>query len=335
MKSNLLITGGLGFIGSHTVLNFLLNSDSQIIIVDNLSNSKISTLAILESLAQQKVKYYQVDVGDYDQIKAVLQKEEITSVIHFAAAKSVSDSIKHPQFYYQNNITALLVLLKAMQECEVKQFIFSSSATVYHQSNIFPVTEESQLGYLNPYGQTKLIGEDILIREHRQTGLNVGILRYFNPLGNESSGRLGERLSAGATNIMPMLLKAIQNQKPFCIYGHDYSTQDGTPIRDYIHVEDLASAHRAMSEHLDQHHGCFIFNVGLGVGVSVLELVNRFSQVNDIAIPIEFKQRRLGDLPICFADTQKIQQHFTWRPQYHLNDMCRDAFTFFKNNYGS
>lgn len=226
-----------------------------------------------------------------------------------------------------------MTLLNAARYCDVKHFILSSSAAVYSESNQFPVKEDGKLGYINPYGQTKLIGEDILFWEHQQSGMNIGMLRYFNPIGNESTGKLGDHLTKLATNIMPMLYRALQQNKPFFIFGDDYSTNDGTAVRDYIHVSDLASAHRKVLNYLYTQPGSHIFNVGLGKGISVLDLVNSFNRVNDVNIEIKYQPRRAGDLPICFADINKIKTHLSWQAKYDLDDMCRDAFTFFKNNY--
>lgn len=335
MKPKVLITGGLGYIGSHTVLNFLKYSDTRVVVVDNLSNSSLLTLSSLEHLTKQKISFYEANVGDYAKIYDILRTENVDAVIHFAAAKSVSDSIQNPNFYYQNNVTALLMLLKAMRDCEVKKMIFSSSATVYSSINNFPVSEDGQLGYINPYGQTKLTGEDILIREHQQSGLKVNILRYFNPIGNEPTGYLGDHLASTATNIMPMILKALQQNKEFFIYGKDYPTEDGTPVRDYIHVSDLANAHRLSFESLDELSGCLIFNVGMGFGITVLELISTFKNVNQVKIPIQYKDRRMGDLAVCYANVDKIKDLLLWQPRYNLSVMCQDAYTFYKKNIES
>lgn len=333
MKLRVLITGGLGYIGSHTVLNILQKTQCEVIIVDNCSNSSVSVLAILENLTKKKINFYQADVQDYSKMVEILSKEKIDSVIHFAAAKSVIGSIKNPQFYYQNNITGLMSLLNAMRCTEVNKIIFSSSATVYSSSNNFPVDENGGLGYSNPYGHTKLIGEDILMREHQQSGIDVTILRYFNPLGNESTGSLGDNINETATNIMPMILKALHQRKEFYVYGSDYPTKDGTPVRDYIHVTDLASAHLLSLKVLGEHSSCQIMNVGLGFGVTVLELITTFNEVNKVKIPIKFKERREGDLSVCFANTNKIKDLLGWQPQYKLSDMCRNAYNFYKKNH--
>lgn len=330
MQSRVLITGGLGYIGSHTVLNFLQYTENQVVVVDNCSNSHLSTLSHLEYLTGKKITFYQADVGDYAKMHDILRTENIDAVIHFAAAKSVSDSIQHPNFYYQNNVAALMVLLKAMRDCAVQKMIFSSSATVYASSNQFPVSEEGQLGYLNPYGQTKLIGEDILIREHQQSGLKFNILRYFNPIGNEPTGHLGDSLASTATNIIPMILKALHQQQEFFIFGQDYPTKDGSPVRDYIHVCDLAEAHRLSYQSLDTESGYQIFNVGLGHGVTAAELIATFNAVNQLHISVQYKDRRNGDLAICYANANKIKERLAWQPRYDLSDMCRDAYSYFK-----
>lgn len=330
MKLNILVTGGLGYIGSHTVLNLLQNTNHNIVVIDNLINSNIKVLEMLESLSKKKITFYQDDVGNYAKILEILKSENINSVIHFAAVKSVRDSILHPDFYYHNNVVALMVLLNAMRQCDINKMIFSSSATVYSPKNKFPVKEDSQLGFLNPYGQTKLIGEDLLIREHKQSGLKVIILRYFNPIGNEATGHLGDHLTSQSTNIMPMIFNALKKKEPFFIYGGDYPSRDGSPVRDYIHVCDLAEAHRLAADSLEAQTGYLIFNVGLGSGVTVLELISKFNEVNQLKIPIKFENRRDGDLSICFANSDKIKSQMAWKPKYDLTDMCRDAFSFYR-----
>ena len=333
MTSNILITGGLGYIGSHTALDLLINTNDHIVIVDNCSNSILSSLQKIQDISKREISFYKADVGDYDLMSEIIKNENIEGVIHFAAAKSVGNSFNKPDYYYENNVSSLMTLINVALRYHVKYFIFSSSATVYSESNQFPVDENGKLGYINPYGQTKLIGEDVLVREHHQSGINIGILRYFNPLGNESKGQLGDPLTPTATNIMPMLYKALQRDDPFFIFGDDYPTEDGTAVRDYIHVNDLASAHRAMLNHLHNQPGCHILNVGLGKGISVLDLISTFNRVNDVKVKIRHQQRRPGDLAICFADTKKIKTELNWQPKHDLGDMCRDAFTFFNNYY--
>jgi UDP-glucose 4-epimerase len=331
--SNILITGGLGYIGSHTALDLLINTNDNIVIADNCCNSDFLILNKIKKISQKKVSFYNVNIGDYKSMLKIFKTEKIDSVIHFAALKSVSDSIKQPFFYYENNITALMTLLNVARQCDVNKFIFSSSATVYSSMNKFPVDEQGILGYINPYAQTKLIGEDILLREHQQSGMNIGILRYFNPLGNESSGQLGDRLTLTSTNLMPMLYRALQQKKSFFVFGNDYPTPDKSAVRDYIHVKDLASAHRSMLNHLNKYNGKYIFNVGLGKGISVLDLVNTFINVNKVNISIKYQDPRAGDLPICFANAKKIKTQLCWKPVHDLDDMCRDAYVFFKNHY--
>lgn len=333
MVNKILITGGLGYIGSHTALNFVLNTQDDIVIVDNLFNSSLSQHFLLNKLTNKNITFYKADISDYKKMIDIMSSEKINCVIHFASLKSVKESYEKPNQYYKNNILGLLNLLHAINYCQIKNFIFSSSATVYSQINQFPVSEDGLLGYSNPYGQTKLLSEDILIREHKQTGLNVAILRYFNPLGNHHSGYLGDFLKSKSNNIMPMIYKAMKNQSPFCIYGDDYPTYDGTPIRDYIHVEDLAEAHRVTLYYLLKNNGIVTFNVGCGKGVSVLELINNFCKVNNVKLKIMFKNRRLGDLPVCYANTNKIKKVLKWRPKKSLNRMCEDAFNFYSKHY--
>jgi len=332
MKSKILITGGLGYIGSNVLLQIANNTSDEIMIVDNLSNSSISTLQVLENLTKKKIKFYRADVTNYNEMKSIFSENKIDCIYHFAAFKSVEESIKNPIRYFHNNILSLLVLINIMDQFKVPKIIFSSSATVYSMKNNFPVSESGILEFSNPYGQTKIASEDLLIRASNSLGIKVGILRYFNPLGNTSDGFLGENY-LNAHNVMPMILNSIRNNSPFSIFGNDYNTSDGTAIRDYIHVEDLSTAHVLLNKFMDSDDKLLnIFNVGLGEGTSVLELVKTFCKTNDVKIELDFKQRRDGDLPICFANPSKIKDELNWKPKKNIKDMCRDAFKFFMKN---
>lgn len=328
MKNSILVTGGLGYIGKNTIYHLSQHLDNDLIIIDNLSNSSLDSLSILKKLINNKVYFYDVDIRDSSKINDVLNQHQIDSVIHFAALKSVNESIRKPGLYFDNNVLGLLNLIEIIQKYRVKNFIFSSSATVYAEYNQFPVSESDPLGYKNPYGQTKLISEDILKRMHDAFGINVGILRYFNPLGNLSNGFFGDQLNDAAKNIMPMIYKSLLYNLPFSIFGDNYDTKDGTPVRDYIHVEDLANAHYLMHNHLFEKGGFHIFNVGLGSGTSVLELINKFCDINNVHIPIEFHDRREGDLAICYANADKLKKELHWRPTKNLDDMCLDSYHF-------
>jgi UDP-glucose 4-epimerase len=332
MKSNILVTGGLGYIGSHTVVR-LVEHGFNVVIVDNLINSNINTLDFLNLLTNKALSFYRLDISDTDGLKKIIAEESIDSVIHFAGLKSVEDSINYPNQYYQSNVIGMLSLLSAIKENNITNFIFSSSATVYSDDNNFPVTEKGILGYKNPYAQTKLISEDILNRFHSQTSINVSILRYFNPIGNIDSGELGDKLTQNSANIMPMIFKSILDNIPFKIYGSDYCTEDGTAIRDYIHVDDLAMAHYETLKFMKKNNGIYTFNIGTGEGVSVLHLLKTFSSVNKVHLPFSFHDRRKGDIGISFANVDKIKNIVGWSHKKNLEDMCVDAYFFLKKNY--
>jgi UDP-glucose 4-epimerase len=328
--NNILITGGLGYIGSHASLEFSKHF-KNIYIVDNLSNSSIKIYHSLEKLSDQNISFYEGDICDANFLHDFFQNHHIDLVVHFAALKSVPESIRDPFNYYRNNVAGTLNLLNIMKQFGVKYFLFSSSASIYSKDNNFPVSETAQLGFINPYAESKLYCEILLKRLHEDyQHMAFGILRYFNPLGNHSSGQLGDQISDSAKNIMPMLIKALQKNKPFTIYGNDYKTPDGTALRDYIHVDDLVTAHISLSKYL-QHKdtGLFTYNVGLSRAVSVLELVKTFNEVNGTDIKINFSRPRDGDLPVCFADCRAIQSDLGWSAQKNLVDMCKDAYQFY------
>ena len=327
---NILITGGLGYIGSHAVLQFSKHFEN-IYIVDNLSNSNIETFNIIRNFCNQNIYFFQGDICDVIFLQHIFLNHNIDLVVHFAALKSVPDSIKDPFKYYQNNVAGTLNLLNIMKRYGVKHFLFSSSAAIYSADNNFPVNETAKLGFINPYAESKLYCEIILQRLYADYhDMTFGILRYFNPLGNHSSGQLGDQISNSATNVMPMLLKALNNKQPFNIYGNNYKTSDGTAIRDYIHVEDLVSAHINLSEFMQKKvSGLFIYNVGLNKAVSVLELIQTFNKVNCTNIKIQLSEPRDGDLPVCYADSHAIQRDLGWKPKKTLTDMCKDAYTYY------
>ena len=331
-KGWILVTGGLGYIGSHTVLD-LLNKNYHVIILDNLSNSQRGIKENIEQLSGRSVTFVEGSVGDQDVVQKVLSDFDIQHVIHFAASKSVPESIKSPNLYYDNNVVNLIKLLDKLKVSKVKSFIFSSSASLYGEANHFPVAEDAEINYTNPYAHTKLIGEG-LIRQFAQNVMNidVAILRYFNPLGNHPSGILGDRLTHKASNIMPMIYRSLKHDQAFHIYGNDYDTTDGAPIRDYIHVLDLAEAHERSLQLLVQKGGVHLLNIGLGEGVSVKQLLQTYQSVNNIQLQVIESDRRKGDLPKCFAINDLMKQMLNWQPQLTLQDMCRDAHQYFIEN---
>lgn len=329
---NVLLTGGLGYIGSHTVLS-LIEQGHAPIIIDNLSNSNLHTLKALHDLSKVDIPFYQIDILNTQAVEEVFQGHDIQTVIHFAALKSVPDSIKQPLNYYQNNIDGLRSLLTVVKKHQIQSFIFSSSAAIYDAANAFPLSEEATLGYTNPYAFTKLCGEWMLndfFLNH--PNVQIAKLRYFNPLGNHPSGLIGDPGSTKATNIMPMIYKCLANQQPFEIYGNDYKTEDGSALRDYIHVQDLADAHTLMLNYLENSPGIHTFNVGLGHAISVKQLIKTFQQVNSVELDVKLSPPREGDLPVCFANAIKIMTHTRWNPKHDLSQMCRDAFTYYMNS---
>ena len=327
---NILITGGLGYIGSHAAIQFSKHFDN-IYLVDNLSNSSIDVFNAVESLSQNNISFFQGDIRDTNFLINIFQNHNIELVVHFAALKSVPESIKDPFIYYQNNVAGTLNLLNVMKRFGVKRFLFSSSAAIYSLKNIFPVTETAKLSFINPYAESKLWCEILLKRLHGENNdMVLGVLRYFNPLGNHISGQLGDPISDNATNIMPMIFKALSKNKPFAIYGNDYNTPDGTALRDYIHVEDLVAAHIDLSIFMRENiSGIFTYNVGLSKAVSVLELVKTFNNTNGTDIKINFSRPREGDLPVCYADCSAIRSELGWTPKKSLTDMCKDAFEYY------
>jgi UDP-glucose 4-epimerase len=333
MTNQILVTGGLGYIGSHTVID-LIDKGYCPIIIDNCSNSNLDVLNKLEQISQKKIEFYNAGFSDQKFLNLIFKKYEINSIIHFAAFKSVPESVQNPLKYYTNNIDNLKALLNFVKDKKIKSFVFSSSAAIYSEENQFPVNENGILGYQNPYAFTKLCGEWLIKNFFSYyKDVNVGILRYFNPLGNHGSGLIGDPLLETSTNVMPLILKSILTKSNFRIYGGDYDTFDGTPVRDYIHVEDLADAHSKVYEFLKTNQGIYTFNVGLGLGISVGQLINKFEKINNISLNAKIEDRRVGDLPICFADNRSIISKLAWEPKHNLDQMCRDAFEFFKNNY--
>ena len=329
----ILVTGGSGFIGSHTVLE-LLEKGYGVVVMDNLSNSSEESLRRVEKLTGKKVKFYETDIRDREGTEKIFRENKIDAVIHFAGLKAVGESCKIPLKYYENNIGGTVTLLEVMEKYNVKKIIFSSSATVYGTPERLPLDEDCRLSTTNPYGSTKLMLENIMQDVYKaDEGWNIILLRYFNPVGAHESGLIGEDPKGIPNNLMPYVAQ-VASGKLSCIqvYGNDYDTPDGTGVRDYIHVVDLAEGHLCAIQYAQAHTGCEIFNLGTGHGVSVLELVNTFSSVNHVPVPYEIGPRRAGDLATVYADVAKAKKILGWEAKKTLADMCRDSWNWQSKN---
>lgn len=330
----ILVTGGLGYIGSHACVE-LLKTNKEVVVIDNLSNSKRETKDKIEKISGKKIKFYEIDLLDIEGTRKVFAENQIESVIHFAGLKAVGESVKIPLRYYENNLVSTLNLLKCMEEFEVKKLVFSSSATVYGNPSRVPITEDMPLSTTNPYGTTKLMIETIL-KDYivSNPDFSVVILRYFNPIGAHESGLIGEDPNGIPNNLMPYISKVAAGKlEVLSVFGNDYNTHDGTGVRDYIHVVDLAIGHVKAIEKMDNSAaGAYIYNLGTGQGYSVLDLVNAFEKVNDVRINYKIVGRRPGDIATCFADTSKARQELGFKATKTLEDMMRDSWNFEKNN---
>ncbi|WP_163468841.1 UDP-glucose 4-epimerase GalE [Fusobacterium sp. IOR10] len=328
-----LVTGGAGYIGSHTVIQ-LLNSNEDVIIVDDLSNSSIKVIDRIEELSGKRPKFYEINILEENKFKKIFEENEIESIIHFAGFKAVGESVNKPLAYYTNNLVSTLIILNTMKEYNVKNFVFSSSATVYGDPKSCPILEDFPLSTTNPYGTTKLMIENIL-RDICKTDkkLNVGILRYFNPVGAHKSGRIGEEPNGIPNNLMPYITKvAIGKLEKLSIFGDDYATHDGTGVRDYIHVEDLAAGHLKTLTKLRNNSGLVTYNLGTGKGYSVLDMVKAFSKACGKEIPYSIVGRRAGDIAMCYADSNKAKKELGWEAKYDLDRMCEDSWRWQSNN---
>lgn len=328
----ILVTGGCGYIGSHTVVE-LLDDNRDVVIVDNFSNSSPNVLDSIKEITDKDFKFYKIDITNENDLEVVFKENKINSVIHFAALKAVGESVEKPLEYYYNNLNSTLVLLKLMKKYNVKNFVFSSSATVYGSPKTLPINEDFPLSTTNPYGASKLIIENILKDICKaDSSFNVAILRYFNPVGAHKSGLIGENPNGIPNNLMPYITKVSIGELPFLnVYGNDYNTHDGTGVRDYIHVLDLANGHLKALDKLNESLGLVIYNLGTGNGYSVLDLVNTYSKVNNVDIPYKIVERRPGDIAKCFADPTKANKELNWFCKYNLEDMCKDAHHFQSN----
>ncbi len=330
-----LVTGGCGYIGSHTVVE-LLNHGVESVIIDNLVNSKKEVVAKIEEITKKKPIFYEGDVRDKELLRSIFKSHKIDAVIHFAGLKAVGESVKKPLEYYQNNLDSTLILLQVMREFKVKRIIFSSSATVYGENNEVPFKEDSPTGgTTNPYGTSKLMIERIL----KDVGvadpeMSIVMLRYFNPIGAHTSGLIGDNPNGIPNNLMPYIVKVASGELPCLnVFGSDYDTPDGTGVRDYIHVVDLAIGHVKALSKVMKDTGILIYNLGTGRGYSVLEIVKSFEEINHVAIPYEIKERRSGDIAKCYADVSKALDELGFEAKYGIEEMVRDSWRFYLKNH--
>lgn len=330
---NVLLTGGAGYIGTHTCIE-LINAGHTAVIADNFVNSCPEAVRRVEELTGVKIPLYEMDVCDKAAVDALFTENKIDAVIHFAGLKAVGESCQIPLAYYRNNLDSTLTLLEVMKKHEVHNFVFSSSATVYGIPKTVPLVETMPTSCTNPYGWTKLMIEQILQDASKaDPELSVVLLRYFNPIGAHESGRIGENPNGIPNNLMPYITQVAAGRlKRLGVFGNDYPTHDGTGVRDYIHVVDLAKGHVKAIDYAQVHQGCEIFNLGTGIGYSVLDIVKAFSKVNNIDIPYDIKPRRAGDIAECYADPSKALHVLGWKAEKNLEDMCRDSWNWQSHN---
>ena len=330
----ILVTGGAGYIGSHTCVE-LLQREHQVVVIDNLCNSNRESLRRVAEITGKQVTFYEGDVRDAALLEKIFAENTIDCVIHFAGLKAVGESVAQPWRYYDNNLNSTLVLTKAMEKAGVKKLIFSSSATVYTADNEMPLKEDSRTGgCTNPYGWTKYMTEQILMGlSQADKEWSICLLRYFNPIGAHESGRIGEDPRGIPNNLMTFITQvAVGRREKLNVFGDDYDTPDGTGVRDYIHVVDLAKGHVAAVNYVKKTAGCEVFNLGTGVGYSVLDMVHTFIDVNRVPVPYEIAPRRPGDIATCYADPKKSETVLGWRAEKNLEDMCRDSWNWQSKN---
>lgn len=327
----ILVTGGTGYIGSHTVVE-LLDAGYEVVVIDNLSNSKIDVVDKIKKITNKDFRFYEGDCCNKELLKEIFSDNKIDAVIHFAGFKAVGESVKLPLKYYRNNLDSTITLLEVMNELGVKKLAFSSSATVYGKPDALPIKEDFPLSTTNPYGTTKLMIEDIL-RDlyHSDNEWSIAILRYFNPIGAHKSGLIGENPNDIPNNLMPYIVKVATHElECLSIFGNDYDTKDGTGVRDYIHVVDLAKGHIKAIEKVLKDTGVDAYNLGTGNGYSVLELVNTFMKINNIDVNYKIVQRRPGDIDACYADPKYAKEKLNWEAKLGIEEMCEDAYNFVK-----
>ena len=331
---SILVTGGAGYIGSHTVIE-LLNAGYEVVVLDNLVNSSKESLKRVEEITGKKVTFYEGDIADRELLKKMFEAENIDSCIHFAGLKAVGESVSKPLEYYSNNISGSLVLFDEMRNHNVKNIIFSSSATVYGDPAFVPITEECPMGEItNPYGRTKAMLEQILTDiQKADPEWNVILLRYFNPIGAHKSGKIGENPNGIPNNLMPYITQvAVGKLKELGVFGNDYDTPDGTGVRDYIHVVDLAKGHVKALKKLEDNSGLSIYNLGTGKGYSVLDIVKNFEAATGVKIPYVIKPRRPGDIATCYSDATKAEKELGWKAENGIREMCADSWRWQSQN---
>ena len=331
--SKILITGGAGYIGSHTAVELLKNGE-ELVIVDNFSNSSPEVLEKIKKITGKDFKFYELDLLDEEKLDNVFKENKIEAVIHFAGLKAVGESVEKPIEYYHNNITGTLILLKTMKKYNCKKIVFSSSATVYGNPQKLPIAEDSPLSTTNPYGSTKLMIEQILQDVAvADKDFCIAILRYFNPIGAHESGLIGEVPNGIPNNIMPYIMKVAKGEyKELTIFGDDYPTKDGTGVRDYIHVVDLSKGHLKAIDKIRKEAGVKIYNLGTGNGYSVLELVKNFEKVNNVKVNYKIGPRRPGDIPACYANPRKAEKELGWKAEKGIEEMLKDSWNFVNKN---
>lgn len=330
----ILVTGGTGYIGSHTCVE-LLNNNYEVVIIDSLVNSKKEVIEKIKQITGKNLNFYQGNVQDEELLTKIFTEHKIDAVIHFAGLKAVGESVEKPLEYYQNNLNSTLVLLQTLKKFNVKKIIFSSSATVYGENPQVPFKEDFQIGgTTNPYGTTKLFIEQILQDLYiSDPEFSIVILRYFNPIGAHKSGLIGDNPNGIPNNLMPYITKVASKELPHLnVFGNDYNTKDGTGVRDYIHVVDLADGHVKAINKLKTDKGVHIYNLGTGIGYSVLEIVENFEKENNIKIPYQIKPRREGDIAECYADVEKAKKELNFKAKYGIKEMVKDSYNFYINN---
>lgn len=329
----ILVTGGLGYIGSHTSVE-LLDEGYEIIVIDNLSNSKIEVVDKIKTITNKDFKFYKGDLRDKELVKKIFSENEIDAVIHFAGLKAVGESVEKPLMYYQNNIDSTLTLCEVMNEFNVKKLVFSSSATVYGKQDILPIKETASLSTTNPYGSTKLFIEYILDDIYKSDNdWSIVKLRYFNPVGAHKSGIIGEDPNGIPNNLMPYVSKVAVGELPHLnVFGNDYDTKDGTGVRDYIHVVDLAKGHLKALNYINENKGSIPINLGTGTGYSVLEIVDAYKNGNSVEVPYKIAPRRDGDIAECFADPTRALELLNWKAEMNLDDMVKSAYNYVIKN---